>query len=499
MPVVPLPPNPDLDHLRAIAKQVRDWVRAGVEGSLDLVREHHPRSSGLAAGSPEARRFSLADAQLTLARHHGFASWPKMKAHVELARSLSRSPHEQSVGGAPSALELVRLACLTYGADDRTRVPRAREMLAARPEFAQSSVHVMAMLGDDAGVRAAVARDPARASAIGGPFGWEPLLYLAYSRLEVDGGDALTTARVLLDAGADPNAGFLWDGNLPPFTALTAAFGCGEGGQAPHPRALELARVLLAAGADPNDGQTIYNRGLGNMRLADDVDWLELLYEFGFGAPSAGPSSWYRHFGAMLDAPADLVAEVLHFSAQTGLVERMRLVLAHGADPNRRGLHPAFGASTPYQAAVANGNGAIVEMLAAAGADTSGVDDVVRLVGALLSGAESARGTEAALVARVREVHPDLIRRAAELGKRDAISLLVDLGFDVNFRARTTALHEAALHDDRATVEALLGLGADPTIIDAEHQSPPAGWAAFAGHDELAAHLEAVAAERSGL
>jgi hypothetical protein len=30
----------------------------------------------------------------------------------------------------------------------------------------------------------------------------------------------LATARVLLDHGADPNAGFLWEGLSPPFTAL---------------------------------------------------------------------------------------------------------------------------------------------------------------------------------------------------------------------------------------------------------------------------------------
>ena len=418
-----------------------------------------------------------------------------MKAHVELARSLARSPHEQSVGGSTSADELLRLGCLTYGADDRSRPVQARAMLAEHPELAASSVHVLAALGDHAAVRAEISARPSSASVVSGPFAWAPLLYLVYSRLDVDEPrfDALLTARVLLNAGADPNAGFLWDGNLPPFTALTGAFGCGEGGQPPHSRALELARVLLEAGADPNDGQTIYNRGLGNMRLADDVDWLELLYEFGFGEPSTGP--WYRHFE--LHSPADLVAEVLHHSAQTGLVDRARLVLSHGADPNRRGRHPAFGDSTPYQAAVVNGNAEIAAMLSAAGADTSGVDDVVRFIGGCLSGDQSLRSTDAALVARVRAGHPDLIRRAAELGKRDAIDLLVELGFDVNFRARTTALHEAALHDDRATVGVLLRLGADPTILDTEHESPPAGWAAFAGHEELAAHLERVAAERA--
>ena len=54
-----LPPRPNLDHLKRQAK--------------DRLRE-------LQATSPDAQ---LADAQHALARDYGFASWPKLKAHVE--------------------------------------------------------------------------------------------------------------------------------------------------------------------------------------------------------------------------------------------------------------------------------------------------------------------------------------------------------------------------------------------------------------------------------
>src|SRR3954469_9489271 len=45
----------------------------------------------------------------------------------------------------------------------------------------------------------------------GGPYDWPPLLYLAYSRIDptVTADAVLDTARALLDAGADPNAGYL--------------------------------------------------------------------------------------------------------------------------------------------------------------------------------------------------------------------------------------------------------------------------------------------------
>lgn len=56
-----LPPRPSLDHLRKRAKEL-----------LRHIRLHHPHAT-------------LADAQHALAREYGFTSWPKLKAHVEVA------------------------------------------------------------------------------------------------------------------------------------------------------------------------------------------------------------------------------------------------------------------------------------------------------------------------------------------------------------------------------------------------------------------------------
>ena len=129
------------------------------------------------------------------------------------------------------------------------------------PELARASLHAAAAAGDVAG-RARAAR--ATSHVLGGPHRWEPLLYLAYSRVTGDG--ALEVARLLIDAGADVNAGFLWDGLSPPFTALTGAFGRGEGDPPPHRDSLALARLLLEAGADPNDAQAVYNLQLDRGR-----------------------------------------------------------------------------------------------------------------------------------------------------------------------------------------------------------------------------------------
>ena len=73
------------------------------------------------------------------------------------------------------------------------------------------------------------------AKELGGPFRWAPLLYLAYARHDasIDGDAVATCAVALLDAGADPNAGYLWHGLPSPFTVVTGLLGEGELARSP--------------------------------------------------------------------------------------------------------------------------------------------------------------------------------------------------------------------------------------------------------------------------
>ena len=82
----PLPARPDLEQLRKQAKDLLKSVQAGHPDALCRFREHHPDRS---PSSP-----SLADAQLVLAREHGFASWPKLKEHVHAVLLDTRDPLE---------------------------------------------------------------------------------------------------------------------------------------------------------------------------------------------------------------------------------------------------------------------------------------------------------------------------------------------------------------------------------------------------------------------
>ena len=360
MPTVRLPDDPSVEHLRKLARRLQRSVRAGDPGALALVARRHP------AGAPaEPAGFQLSAAQLVLARECGFASWPRLREHLDLVAAARRDPDAQPVAADP-ADEFCRLACLVYGDPDAPgRWAEARALLAAHPDLPARSVWAAAAGAAEDRIAAHLAADPALARAPGGPYGWEPLLYLAYSRLdpEVPAERVLGAARLLLDAGADPNAGYLWHGLIPPFTALTGAFGEGEGGprrQPRHPHSLALARLLLDAGADPNDGQTLYNR-----MFRPDDDHLELLFEYGLGRGDGGP--WHARLGAALETPAEMLVRPLTWAAGHGFAERVRLLLAHGVDPDA-----ASPEGRAVELAAAGGHSEVVELLVAAGAGCRG-------------------------------------------------------------------------------------------------------------------------------
>lgn len=123
----------------------------------------------------------------------------------------SRSPHAQPIGQPTedeSALadEFLRLGCLNYGGDDPARWERARELLDGDPWLSGVSIYTAAAAGDVGMARDLLAGDPASAGRPGGPFAWEPLLYLTYSRIgDGPGRSAVEVARLLLGHGADPN------------------------------------------------------------------------------------------------------------------------------------------------------------------------------------------------------------------------------------------------------------------------------------------------------
>jgi ankyrin repeat protein len=281
---------------------------------------------------------------------------------------------------------------------------------------------------------------------------------LTYSRLEVPAGAAPEIAKLLLANGADPNAGYLWQGMPSPFTALTGAFGRGEGDQPPHQNRLELARLLLEAGADANDSQTMYNCGPGCPPPYDD-DHLELL------------------------------GDELVFASSERLLHRVELVLAQGIDPDGHGFgHPVFAGHRAYELAAIQGYDGIAALLRAAGA--APLDDLHELYAAAFRGGPVDADTK--LAARAVRRNPRLALWAAERGRTEALEPLQRLGFDLNLSGRTTSLHQAAFRGHLDTVKKLIELGADPTVEDPNYHSTPRGWAEHNHQQEVVDYLDSL-------
>jgi hypothetical protein len=422
-----------------------------------------------------------------VARHYGFASWALLKRHLEMIDRYRRDPDEVADPTEPLDAFLT-LACLRYGDDDPSRWQEAARVLDAHPEI-RSHPLVAAATCDENALDAALTNDPDAATRQGGPYGWPPILYLAYARHDptISKAAALGTARLLLDHGADANSGYLWHGLYPPFTALTGVLGSGSRGQPEHPAAFALARLLLDRGADANDSQLLYNR-----QFKPDDQHLLLLFEFGFGEGDGGP--WAVRFGHAADAPMDLVRGQLWWAIVHDLRDRARLLVDHGADiqspyfaPGGRpfGLRTSHGRTPPEVAALA-GCPELAEWLVARGAPAPRLDGPDALIAAALAGdratVDHLRGH--ATDARLRR--PGLIVWAASRRKIDAVPLLVDLGFDINAYGRSdipaeqpweSALHEAAGNGDTELARLLLDLGADPNLEDNRFHSTPLGWA----------------------
>jgi Ankyrin repeats (3 copies) len=124
--VRPLPPNPNLEMQRKLAKALaRDYWR-GRPDAVERVCALHPKPP-----APEA--FVLSDAQLVIARGYGFAGWPQLRSKIE---SLTQSPTDLFVAAVEASdVDQVRHLLQSH----RDLVARINEPMFA---FKSPAVHV---------------------------------------------------------------------------------------------------------------------------------------------------------------------------------------------------------------------------------------------------------------------------------------------------------------------------------------------------------------------
>ncbi|HEU4421912.1 MAG TPA: ankyrin repeat domain-containing protein, partial [Pilimelia sp.] len=334
-----------------------------------------------------------------------------------------------------------------------------------------------------------------------------PLFYLAYSRADpyVPADSVLAAARLLLNAGADPNEAYPRAGQPYPLTVLTGVFGEAESGperRPAHPHWSALARLLLSFGADHNDRQVLHNR-----MSRPDNDHLELLHEYGL-------ATVYRSERDPVDPAAllsaELLREQLRYAVEHDFVDRVRLLV--GCDVDYRSEYPD--GHTPIELARMRGSDAVTDYLVSQRVAPPVSDPASHFTNAVLLNDPATIERLAAkypdIVDRVGRNMPNPIAHVARFGPTELISLLVEVGFDVNatqFPADPgqmtfisahvfpgTALHEAAGRGDLNVARVLLSLGADPDIRDTFDHTP-LDHAREAGHRRMVALLAPITTE----
>jgi ankyrin repeat protein len=328
----PLPATPDIRHLKDQAKKL------------------------LKGGDAS----SLADAQFQIARTYGFASWPKLKAHVD---SL------QEIGQLKAAI-------------DANNVDRVIAMLTRRAELHQAPLgyrkngpltwvaECRVPTGPPSSTRLALARWMIENGSDVHQGGDGPLMRAALN------GQRIPMMELLVSCGANVNA--LWNGTFPILFAPCETV---------DPAALKW---LLDHGADPNCGKrgercTALDYLIGSyVRSPRFTPCIDILLNAGgttkYDFPPvldllrgrldrcsehlrAEPSVVHTRFST-LDFGATGArrltlrgATLLHVAAEYGQVEAVRLLLEHGADINARaavddagvgGQTPIFHAATQF-------------------------------------------------------------------------------------------------------------------------------------------------------
>ena len=481
MPEKELPASPDINQYKKQAKELAQACRASAPEAWQRFQKHHPRylsptHSQTARMDGAQAGVKLADAQLVLAREHGFASWPRFAAEIERMR-IARAVDEvrDPVDAFLRAALVPRGTWHASGTLDEAEAIRARY-----PQVERANLYTAAVLGDDEAVRAELKQDAGAATRKGGPYEWDPLLCLCFSRyLRLDRERAAgfeRAARMLLEAGANANGGWYekpdYEGGSPVWeSAMYGAAGLAQ--------SAGVTRLLLEFGADPNDGETPYH-----VPESYDNTVMEILLKS--GTLTEKSKSW-----------------LLVRKADWHDLDGMKMALDYGADPN---LIPHWG-NNALQHAILRDNGMDkIGLLLERGADPllpntkdgrnaaqmaarRGRGDLFRLldekgVDAKLSGVERlmeacARGDRGLVDALVREEPGlretllaeggNLLGAFAGVGNTEGVRCLLDLGVpadalyggDAYFGTApdSTALHVAAWRGNPETARLLIGRG----------------------------------------
>lgn len=328
MPVKRLPSNPNVNHLKYQAKDLLRDHAARNPAVAQRIREFHPHFKEATDAEIFDAQLSLSDAQATIAREYGFASWTRLRRHVEkptLSDHLDLPHHERIE--EPTFRRAVELL-------DGGNVAGLREHLNQHPNLARQ-----------------------RIAFEGGNYFRNPTLLEFVAENPVRRGtlpqNIVQVAQVILDAGVEQSA-------------LNEALTLVATGRVPRECGVQLPLINLLCdhGANPASG-------IEAAAVHGELEALNALIarDARINLPVAAALGRIEDFRRLLPV-ADSRDRHLAFAlaSQFGYVEVVRLLLDMGEDPNRYNPIGAHSHSTPLHQAAWAGHHELVRLLVKHGA-----------------------------------------------------------------------------------------------------------------------------------
>jgi hypothetical protein len=328
MPVRRLPAKPSLDHLKHQATDLLKAHAAHDPAAAQRLREFHPRFLKLSDPEAFAASLKLSDAQLAIAREHGFQSWARLKARVEkLTHSdVQDIPHHARIKSVAFARAVELL--------DAGDAEGLREYLKQHPRLAQQ-----------------------RVAFEGGNYFRNPTLLEFIAENPIRHGklpaDIVEVAKVILDAGVEQAA----------LNETLMLVSTGSVARECHVQ-IPLMDLLCDRGADAN-------AALQAAVLLDELEAARALVQRGARinlAIAAGLGRVEDFVRLLPNSTGEERHLALTMAADHGHFEIVKRLLDAGEDPNRYNPVGGHSHTTPLHQAAWRGHEDIVHLLVERGA-----------------------------------------------------------------------------------------------------------------------------------